>query len=560
MSGADLVSVATAWCALDPDPTTVAQTKAMIERADLEELHEHFGAMLNFGTAGMRGALGPGPNRMNQLLVRQVTTALGAYLLETVEGAATRGVVIGRDGRYGSVAFEAEAVGVLKAQGFVVHRWSDVVPTPELAHAVTHLGCVAGIMVTASHNPPTDNGYKVYWANGAQFIPPHDHAVFSRIEKTPPVVLSDEPAHLVPSEVRMTYLRSVAALRVTPVNGARVVYSAMHGVGAERVAQALSMAGHNDTHFVAEQRQPDPDFPTVAFPNPEEPGALKLSVALAQKVDADVILANDPDADRLAVALPSEQGWQKLTGNQIGVVLAASRLRALSHLPDPMVATTVVSSMMLSKMAAEYGVRFVSTLTGFKWIANQAIAHKANGGTFLMGYEEALGYTVGDVVRDKDGVSAVLLFADLVSALKAEGRTVWDELTDLYERFGLHRSGQKSVVFPGATGKATMTSMMERARQAVPAEIAGISVDQHFDLLNGTAVGADPIDVPTSDVLVFMLADGSRIILRPSGTEPKIKLYLEVVESYSGDKVAAAERAEGRYEALMDAATTALLG
>jgi phosphomannomutase len=518
----DLIAFAQAWMAVDPDPITRAATAAMLDDPIL--LREHFSSWLQFGTAGMRGEMGPGCRRMNRVLVRQVSAGLADYVL----AAGGDSVVIGFDGRLGSRRFAADTAAVCASRGLRVVAYADVVPTPELAHAVTMLGVSAGIMVTASHNPPADNGYKVYWSNGAQIVSPHDTGIASAIAAVPlGVDAPDVEPEAVPPEVRETYLAAVDANRVHRVHSGRFVYTAMHGVGAELVGITLGRAGH-DVVMVPEQTEPDGRFPTVAFPNPEEPGALDLAYALATHVGAAAVLANDPDADRLAVAIPVGDGWRQLTGNEVGWLMADDLLEHGAG-EDRMVATSIVSSMMLDRIAAHHGASCVRTLTGFKWIATAAIAHR---GTFVMGYEEAIGYSVGTVVRDKDGVSAALVVADLVCHLAARGETLGDALDKLAARHGLHLARQRSLRFAGLDGQAEMAAFTEALRESPPASIAGIAVARVTDVSRGTIVDAEgtrACPLPSSDVQVFELADGSRVIVRPSGTEPKLKFYFEVV-------------------------------
>ena len=527
------------WIATDPDPQTRRQGQALLDGGDAAALADHFGSRLQFGTAGMRGPLGPGPNRMNRRLVRQVTAGLAAYLLRTVADAASRGVVVGFDGRHGSAAFAADAAAVLGAAGLRVWTYDDVVPTPELAHAVVGLKAAAGIMVTASHNPPADNGYKVYWSNGAQIVPPHDKGISAAIDEAGHDCPEAAGVPRVPAQLRSDYLDGVEALRVHRNRGARVVYTAMHGVGRARIEEVLRRAGHEDLHVVAAQADPDPDFPTVAFPNPEEPGALDLAYALAREVGADVVIANDPDADRLAVALPQGDGFLRLSGNQVGVLLAEDLLTHGEGGAERLVATTVVSTAMLRRIAAHHGVAYAETLTGFKWIANRAIEHDADGGRFVVGFEEALGYSVGGLVRDKDGVSAALLIADMVAWCKDQGRTLLDLLDDLYRLHGVHVSGLHSVTLPGASGRTRIEAVMRALRADPPRTIAGSPVVAVRDFSDGSIP-----ELPRSNVLAFELEDGGRVLARPSGTEPKIKLYFEARRGVpAGESVAEARAA-----------------
>jgi phosphomannomutase len=555
-----VVSLASTWRDADPDPETRAQTEAWLAAGDAAALADAFGGRLAFGTAGLRGAMGPGPNRMNRVLVRQVSGGLGDWLLGRWPDAREAGVVVGYDGRRNSRIFAEDAAAVLAGRGLKVWLAPHVVPTPAVGFAVLHLGACAGVVVTASHNPPADNGYKVFRRNGAQIIEPDDSEIAAalaavRVGEAVPALDALRASGQVrdlPAETMEAWYAAIAALRVTPATGARIVYTAMHGVGAASVRRVLAAAGHTDVHEVAEQAEPDGAFPTVVFPNPEEPGALNLAMARADAVGADVILANDPDADRLAVAARERSGgWRQLTGNQVGVLLAD---HLLTHRDlggrRPMVATTIVSSAMLAAIAAAHGAAYAETLTGFKWIGHQALAHDAAGGAFVLGFEEALGYSAGSVVRDKDGVSTLLLMADLASWCKARGQTLWDALDALYRRYGLYVSRQRALTLQGAPGKAEIARILATLRARPPASFAGTPVVGWRDLATGEGRRADGstyrVDLPGSDVVAYDLADGSRVLVRPSGTEPKIKFYFEVREAVDGEVSEAMARGEAR--------------
>ena len=551
------VAAAQAWLSIDPDPETRAELSAILD-SNPSALQELFGARLQFGTAGIRGRMGPGPGQLNRVLVRQVTAGLGAYLLETVPDAATRGVVVGGDARRNSDVFAQDVAGVLGAMGIVVHWFEGSVATPNLSHAVTHLGAAGGVMVTASHNPPADNGYKVYWGNGAQIVPPHDAGISAAIDRVEPgtevvasldAMRSDGLLRSVPASVFAQYLDEVLAQRVHPGHTVRAVYTAMHGVGYAPLRAALEAAGHEPVIPVVEQVEPDGAFPTVAFPNPEEKGALDLAKATATASGADVIIAHDPDADRLAVAIPdgsAEGGWRQLTGNEVGLLLAHDLLRHGSQPAPRLVANTIVSSPLLGAIAAAAGARHVETLTGFKWIANAAIDHLAEtGGGFVLGFEEALGYSVGPVVRDKDGVGAAVMLLDLAGWCRSRGTTLEAHLDALFAEFGLAASGQRSVKLPGAAGRARIEAVLANLRAAPPEQIAGRAVWRVRDVLTGQQIDrrtgeTSAIDLPKSNVLTFDLDGGCRVIARPSGTEPKIKIYVDVLEPVGEDGVAAA--------------------
>jgi phosphomannomutase len=543
---------AEAWLAEDADPKTAAELRALIARADkrdeaaLRELREAFDGQLEFGTAGLRGLLGPGPQRMNRVLVRKVTAGIAAYLREHAPDVSKRGVVIGHDARHNSRVFSEDTARVLAGAGIKVYLAHRPWPTPTTAWVVTALGAAAGVMVTASHNPPAYNGYKVYWSNGAQIIPPHDTGIAAAIAK---VGRSDRLAMPELAETRRKglvvdldealhdkYLAAVIALRAQPaLDGSNLIiaYTPLHGVGAASVEPALARAGFPRVHTEPTQRQPDPDFPTVAFPNPEEKGAMDRVIDMARRSNADLVLANDPDADRLCVAVPDDGSYRVLTGDQVGALLA-DYLLAVTPADKRMVATTIVSSQLLSFLAKQNGADYRETLTGFKWIGNAAMDYeKQTGGRFVVGYEEALGYSVGPLVRDKDGVSACVVFAELVAWNRARGHTVLDHLDDIYRRVGLFVTEQVSLTKPGSEGIAEIRAAMTRFRGKPPAEIAGFAIEQVIDLAKGEG------GLPPSDVLVFKLAGGRRIIMRPSGTEPKLKSYYEVrVQIAAGEAVA----------------------
>lgn len=552
-----IIDIANAWLAQDVDPDTAAELRTVLENGDTDALGELFSGRLQFGTAGIRGVLGAGPMRMNRVMVRQVSAGLADYVADEVDGALDRGIVVAYDGRRKSRLFAEDAAGIFLARGFKVFLGTDVMPTPTAAFAVTDRRAAAGVMVTASHNPPEYNGYKVYWENGAQIIPPHDTGISARIDRAANVAQTDlgdldaarAAGRLVDlgDELHDRYQAAIAGSRIhrdasaTPIS---IVYTPLHGVGARSVERALAAAGFTSVQTVASQREPDGEFPTVRFPNPEEDGAMDAALALAAENSADLVIANDPDADRLAIALPDGGSYRMLSGDQIGVLLA-DYLLSEGPQDDRLVATTIVSSSLLEKMAAATGVAYRETLTGFKWIANTALAHKAeHGSRFVMGYEEALGYTVGEVVRDKDGVSAALVFAEMTAWAKGRGETVADRLDAIYRRHGVFLTMQKSLVMPGAEGMDTIRSLMQRLRDESPASIAGRAVVTRHDLLAGA------LDLPRSNVLIFRLENDGRVIMRPSGTEPKLKSYYEVREMVAdGEPVAAA----------MERATTALV-
>jgi len=537
-----IVATAEAWLRRDPDPDTRAELAALLEAGDHDELARRFAGRLAFGTAGLRAALGAGPLRMNRVVVREATAGLVRHL---PEGAT---VVVGHDARHKSDVFAQDAAGVVAAAGGRALLLPLSLPTPVLAFAVRHLGADAGVMVTASHNPPADNGYKVYLGDGAQIVPPADAEIAAHIEAVAAegevaVAEPDDPRiEVLGAEVVSAYLDAVVAGSLVAARNVGVAYTAMHGVGRDVLLAAFGRAGFPAPAVVVEQGDPDPDFPTVTFPNPEEPGALDLGLALAGRVDADVLLANDPDADRLGVAVPTpDGGWRALTGDEIGALLAD---HVLAHTTgaDRLVVTTVVSSRLLGRMAAAHGVHFEETLTGFKWIARPALAHPE--WRFVFGYEEALGYLVGDAVLDKDGIGAALAFAGLVADLKARGLTVHDRLAALAVEHGLHATRPVTLRFDGPDGLDRIAALMAATRADPPTALGGLAVEERRDLL------ADA-DLPPTDALVLHLAGGARVVMRPSGTEPKLKCYLEaVVPVAAGDLAAARSTADEQLAAI----------
>lgn len=534
---ANLRERAQSWMDDDPDDETRAELGQLVELAQtdadaLTELADRFDGRLEFGTAGLRGEIAAGPNRMNRAVVIRAAAGLAAYLRATVgEGC----VVVGYDARTKSDAFARDTCEVMRGAGLDAVLLPRPLPTPLLAFAIGHLGCVAGVMVTASHNPPRDNGYKVYLGDGSQIVPPADVEISARIDAVGSVagVPRADGWRTLDDDIVDAYVEAVAALpSADSPRDLSLVYTPLHGVGDETVGNALERAGFARPAVVAEQAAPDAAFPTVAFPNPEEPGAMDLAMALARERGADLVVANDPDADRCAVAVPTMQGWRMLRGDEVGALLADHLLRRGVR---GVYATTIVSSSILGRMAEAYGVPYAETLTGFKWIG------RVPGLAF--GYEEALGYCVApDLVRDKDGVSALLRVAELAAELKADGRTLLDRLDEIASRYGLHATDQLSV---RVTDLGLIAAAMERLRSAPPSSLGGFAVVSADDLSLGSA------DLPPTDGLRYRLAEGGRVVVRPSGTEPKIKCYLEVVVPVQDDDVAAARiSAAGRLDAI----------
>ncbi len=576
----ELKAKARAWMNGDPDADTRRELRKVLEdheeRPGSTDLADRFAQSLEFGTAGLRGVIGAGPNRMNRAVVRLASHGLALTLLDEVDAPKTRGVVVGYDGRLMSREFAEDTACVLAAHGIRTFLFPDLGPTPLVAYALTALGCAAGVVVTASHNPPEYNGYKAYWENGAQIISPIDTHVAAAIAAAPPAnelpILTLAEARRqglvidVPDAIEEQYLAAAGALVSSKDarRDLRIVYTPMHGVGGRLVAKLLAQRGFSGLHVVPEQAAPDGRFPTVAFPNPEEKGAMDLAFALAKSVDAELVLANDPDADRLAVAVPTRAAsgareYMQLTGNQVGVLLGHY---VLSRDPQPGSAAllaSLVSSPMLGVVARAAGAHYEETLTGFKWIANRAMELEATEHKrFLFGYEEALGYTVGGLVRDKDGVSAALVFAELVTELSAEGQSVQDRLEQLYRQHGLYVSTQVNLTKKGQAGAQEIRAMMGALRERPPQRIGALAVVAFSDLQARTrTAGGDtrPLGLPASNVLVFELEGGSRVIARPSGTEPKVKFYIDVREPMAeGEALAIAQaRAEANMKLLADA-------
>ncbi|RFA16508.1 phosphomannomutase [Subtercola boreus] len=540
----ELATAAHAWIAQDPDEETRAELTALVTAAQggdetaVAELADRFDGRLAFGTAGLRGAIAAGPNRMNRVLVAQAARGLADFLLERAAPGEVPSVVVGYDGRKNSQVFATDSAELLAGAGVRAILLPRLLPTPLVAFAVRHLGTSAGVMVTASHNPPNDNGYKVYLGDadeGSQIIAPVDSEIEAHILRVASAgPISELPRsseyELAPESVFEAYVTQTAAVSWLPAAeiGAqpRVVYTALHGVGWEAFSRVLGAAGYIEPDVVTAQIRPDARFPTVAFPNPEEPGALDLAYAAARSGGAQLIIANDPDADRLAIAMPdkgSDSGFRRLTGNEVGALLgwraaeayAAERGRKSSapgDMPRPTLACSVVSSPALAAVARAYGLGFQETLTGFKWVS------RVPG--LIFGYEEALGYLVNpQTVRDKDGISAAVALLALASDLAVDGFTLDDQLDRFSEKFGHFGSAQISLRVSDLT---LIQTVMSRLRAVPPTTIGGIDVAAIDDLAAGSG------ELPPSDILRIRMDDGSRIMVRPSGTEPKLKVYIDV--------------------------------
>lgn len=574
-AGTDLPELrrrAAAWIAGDPDPATRAELAEIVARDDAHELGERLLTPLEFGTAGMRGLIGAGPGRINRAVVMRTTYGLARHVLAEVPDAASRGAVVGYDARRMSRELAGDAAAVLAAAGFVVHAFGDVVPTPLVSFAVTHLGAAVGIMITASHNPADYNGYKVYWSNGVQLITPHDREITGEIDRAPDAnAVPREPAspaiRVLSPDIEESYLAGVEKLAPTRSQRAslRIAYTPLHGVGYRLAQRAMTRAGFAELLVVPEQVAPDPAFPTTSFPNPEEPGALDRALALGRRENADLVLAHDPDADRLAVAARDEDGaLVQLTGNQIGVLLGHYLLTEDPKKGDRAVISTIVSSPMLGAIARELGVHHEETLTGFKWIVTRGLELEREGKRFIFGYEEAIGYVVGGLVHDKDGIGAGMVVAELAALLRERGSSLHGCLGELYRRFGLHASLQASVVGQGAAGSARMAAHMAELRAHPPERIGERRVVEWRDHATRSAVvrgaAARTLGLPPSDVLAYEIEGGTRLVIRPSGTEPKLKYYVdhrEAIGLHESQKVAE-ERARRVMDAVLSAAISAV--
>jgi phosphomannomutase len=601
-----LADTVRAWVADDPDPVTAREVAELLEAAsqpldELEstvedggelnprqdaqlrearqaraELADRFHGTLQFGTAGLRGALGGGPNRMNRAVVIRTAAGLADYLRGELDGLTPPPrVVVGYDARHLSSTFARDTAAVLTAVGIEVDLLPAALPTPVLAFAVRHLDADAGVMVTASHNPPQDNGYKVYLGGrvvtdagqGAQIVPPYDAAIAAEIARVPSVASVPRAAggwRVLGPDVLDAYVASVVAPVTVEPDAARrlrIVVTPLHGVGGAVAERVLRAAGFSDVNLVPEQADPDPDFPSVAFPNPEESGAIDLAVGMAGDMGADLVIANDPDADRCAVALrdplhrfhrgpdtAAAEGWRMLHGDELGALLGAyiADRTPTEERRGGALASSIVSSRLLERIAAAAGLRHESTLTGFKWIA------RVDG--LVFGYEEALGYCVDPAhVRDKDGLSAAVLVAELAAGLKAQGRTLLDALDDLAKEHGLHLTDQVSARF---ADQGRITTMVGRFRDEPPTTLAGSPVVEVRDL----AAGLDGL--PPTEGLLLLAQDGTRVVVRPSGTEPKVKSYHEVIVSVAPDadahELAAARAGRARLEAVRADVSAAL--
>ncbi|OKL53446.1 phosphomannomutase [Bowdeniella nasicola] len=553
-----------AWIDDDPDPTTAQELSDLLAAAEggdeaaSADLADRFSGTLQFGTAGLRGALGGGPNRMNRAVVMRAAAGLVAYLRNEIGDGFV--VTIGYDARYGSKQFATDTAAIVTAAGGIAHLMPRTLPTPVLAFSVLDLDADAGVMVTASHNPPQDNGYKVYLggrmveatARGAQIVSPHDARIaeqIAKVERVADIERAEDGWHTIGEDLIDRYVARVSSMVPQGRAGSlKVVLTAMHGVGAETCMRALTDAGFTDVHLVKEQAEPDPDFPTVNFPNPEEPGALDLSFALAKKIGADLIIANDPDADRCSAAIPTRAGsWRQLSGDEVGQLLGEQAARLAAASGKGVLACSIVSSRMLGAIAASHGLTHAQTLTGFKWIS------RVPGLTF--GYEEALGYCCDpNYVRDKDGISASVKLCLLASDLADRGLTLEDQLDQLSARHGVHATNPLTV---RVKDLSLIADAMAKLRTGGLTELAGSPIVETVDLAEGSE------SLPPTDGMRFVTEANDRVIVRPSGTEPKLKCYLESVEPVPNqnlDLVPQAREAAARRVAQVKADLAAFLG
>lgn len=534
---------AVAWARIDPDPITRAQIEAMVHASDLAALERAFGSRVRFGTAGLRASMGPGPSGINRVVVRRATAGL---MRELSRGAR---VVVGHDARRNSAQFAADTARVVAAHGGRALVLPPNAPTPLVAFAVRHLAADAGVMCTASHNPPDDNGYKVYLHDGAQVIPPIDARIARAIDDAGDVAVAtpNDPAMvLLDAEVENAYVEHIAALPTSrpldPTARIGLVYSPLHGVGARPSLAAFDRAGFIDVTVVDEQREPDGAFPTLRSPNPEDPSALALTMRCAERSDAVVAVVQDPDADRLGVVVPTPEGWRALTGDEIGLLLGDHVLRRTKG-DDRLVVDTVVSSSALARLAEAHRVHHTRTLTGFKWIVRPALA--GNDRRFVFGYEEALGFSVDGYVRDKDGISSALAVAALAADQRSGGHTLTDRLRELAVAHGLFRTAAWTLRAPS---QQVVADAMRSWRTSLPTSVGGLRVERVEDFAGGG-------DLPPTDLLVLHLEGRARVAVRPSGTEPKLKMYAEVVSNVAraDDYDREVAHADSRLDSLRDA-------
>jgi phosphoglucomutase len=536
---------AQAWKSKSFDEQTI-QEVIRLEKENTAELADAFYRNLEFGTGGLRGIMGVGTNRMNKYTVGMATQGYANYLKQTYPGGTIR-VAIAHDSRNNSRQFAEITANVLAANGIKVFLFEALRPTPELSFTIRHLGCQGGVVLTASHNPKEYNGYKAYWSDGGQLVPPHDKNVIKEVEKIASVddvkwSGGEENITIIGKEVDEAYIEMVKSLSVYPEvikeqHDLKIVYTPIHGTGIMLVPQVLSRYGFTNVHIVEEQSKPDGNFPTVVYPNPEESEAMSIGLKKAKELDADILLGTDPDADRVGIGIKDKQGnWVLMNGNQTAVlafnyIMEARKTKGIAQQND-MVVKTIVTTDMIDRMAADYGVKCYNVLTGFKWIA-ELIKEKEATENYVIGGEESYGLMVGSKLRDKDAVSAVAILCEMAAYEKSKGRTLYEKLIDLYVKYGYYKEHLISITKKGMNGQKEIAEMMERYRNNPPKTINGSPVVQLLDydlrLGKNLITGEEwEIKLPKSNVLQFILEDGSKISARPSGTEPKIKFYFSV--------------------------------
>ncbi len=566
----DVVGRAERWLADDPDPVTRRELKELLDRNDIDGLHDRFDTSLAFGTVSFCGPLGPGPNRMNRVTVIRATAGLCAWLRQQLPNALERGICVGFGARRMSRELATDAAGVIAGAGFQV--WMlDEIPTPLLGFSVLETGAAAGVMITADYGPPAYNGYKVFWENGAQIVSPHDEGIVHEIARIESV--SNIPRwtrHEAISQGRMQaltdlverYRERVGALVGPPSEARRlpIAYTALHGVGDRLVRTILGAAGFSGLQSVASQAEPDGRFPTVDFPDPEAPAAMAKVFALAKRIGAELVLANDPDAGRLAVAAASDGGYEVLSGNDVGCMLADDLLEKTESQPKRLVISSILSPPLLGKIAEAHGVRWEQILVGHGWINHRAIEVEEEGYRYILGYDDALGYGATTFVRDKDGISAALLVADFAARCKARGSTLLGQREAMWRRCGLYVSRQIPESFGGDDANEKIGAVMSRYRDGLPSQIAGLEVEACLDALKGVRILPDkseaPLELPETDLLIFELEGGHRVMLRPSGTEPKLEYLVDVrIEIAPEEEVDAARQ---RGNALIDEIAAAI--
>lgn len=533
------------WLNGDYDQDTKDEIKRL-QKEDPTDLKEAFYKDLEFGTGGLRGIMGPGTNRMNKYTVGMATQGFSNYLNQTLNGKEIK-VAIAHDCRNNSRFFAETAAGVFAANGIQVYLFEDLRPTPELSFAIRHLGCQGGVVCTASHNPKEYNGYKAYWSDGGQLVPPHDVNVMKEVSKIKNIDAvkftgGAELIHSIGKEVDDAYISMVKGLSVYPDTIAKqhdlkIVYTPIHGSGIKLAPPVLKAFGFTNVHIVKQQEKPDGNFPTVVYPNPEEPEAMSLGLKLAKELDADILLGTDPDADRVGIGIKNPKGeWVLMNGNQTAVLaftylIEARKAKKVAR-PNDMIVKTIVTTDMIDNMAAKNDVACYNVLTGFKWIA-ELIREKEGTEHYVIGGEESFGLMIGDQVRDKDSISAVAMLCEMAAYEKEQGKTLYDKLIELYIQYGFYYEKLKSITKKGMSGQEEIAAMMVEFREHPPKTLNGSKVAQLLDYKLQVGKNLDTgeswaIDLPKSNVLQFILEDGSKISARPSGTEPKIKFYFSV--------------------------------